>query len=118
MPHTVQQIREFLFRDSLFLRVTIFITGALIAAIPLAAVLFGALSKNYDFALYILLALFAVLGLFLLYASLFGSDRFLDNASNWANSGEILFFIGLLTFAIPITLLIRWLKNRPNRNDA
>jgi hypothetical protein len=100
------------------MRVTIFITGALITAVPLAAILFGALSKNYDSALYILLALFAILGLFLLYASIFGSDRFLDNASNWANSGEILFFLGLLTFAIPITLLLRYLKSRQNQNDA
>jgi hypothetical protein len=100
------------------MRVTIFITGALITAVPLAAILFGALSKNYDSALYILLALFAILGLFLLYASIFGSDRFLDNASNWANSGEILFFLGLLTFAIPITLLLRRLKSRQKQNDA
>lgn len=112
MLRSIQQIRDLLFGDSLFLRVTIFITGALIAAIPLAAVLFGALSKNHDSALYILLVLLAILGLFLLYAALFGSNLPLDNASNWANSGDILFFIGLLTFAIPITLLIRWLKKQ------
>jgi len=60
MLRLAQKIRDLLFRDNLFLRVTIFITGALIGAIPLAAVLLGALSKNYDSALYILLALFAI----------------------------------------------------------
>lgn len=118
MLRLAQKIRDLLFRDNLFLRVTIFITGALIGAIPLAAVLLGALSKNYDSALYILLALFAIFAMFLLYASTFGSDRLIDKAANWANSGDILFFLGLVTFAIPVTLLIRLYQNKHNQNDA
>ena len=113
-----QKIRDLLFGDNLFLRVTIFITGALIGAIPLAAVLLGALSKNYDSALYILLALLAIFAMFLFYASTLGSDRLIDKAANWANSGDILFFLGLVTFAIPVTLLIRLYQNKHNRNDA
>jgi len=118
MLRLAQKIRDLLFRDSLFLRVTIFITGALVGTIPLAAVILGTLSKNYDSALYILLALFAIFAMFLLYASTFGSDRLIDKAVNWANSGDILFFLGLVTFAIPVTLLIRLYQNKHHRNDA
>ena len=112
MIRAIQQIRDLLFKDDLFLRVIIVITGLLVAAIPFTAVLLGALSKNYDSALYVLLAVFAIFGLFLMYAGIFGSDHFLDKASNFANSGELFFFLGLVTFAVPITLLIRWLKRK------
>jgi len=118
MLRLVQKIRDLLFRDNLFLRVTIFITGALFGAIPLAAVLLGALSKNYDSALYILLALFAIFAMLLLYASTLGSDRLMGKAANWANSGDILFFLGLVTLAIPVTLLIRLYQKKHNQNDA
>ncbi len=118
MLRLARKVRDLLFRDNLFLRVTVFITGTLIGAIPLAAVLLGAMNKNYDSALYILLALFAVFAMFLLYASTLGSDRLIEKAADWSNSGDIIFFLGLVTFAIPITLLIRLYQDRHNKNGA
>jgi hypothetical protein len=115
MLRLAQKIRDLLFKDNLFLRVTIFITGALIGAIPLTAVFLGALSKNYNSALYILLVLFAIFAMFLLYASTFGSDRLVDKAAKWASSGDIIFMLGLVTFAIPVTLLIRLYQNKYNQ---
>ncbi len=118
MLKPVRKIRDLLFGDDLIVRVVIFITGALIAAIviPVSAII--SLGKDYDSALYILLAILTVFALFLLYASIFGSPRLVDKAANWANSGSIIFFIVQLALAIPITLLIRHYKNGHNRNDT
>ncbi len=102
-----QKILAELLEDDLLVRVIIFITGFLVGAIPIAFILFSDLTSNYDAVIYILLVLLTVLATFLIYASACGSKSLLEKAGDWANSGDLLFFLGLVTFAIPITLLIR-----------
>ena len=117
MLRIYRKISTLLFIDDLFVRVIIFITGLLIGAIPLAVVLYGGLANGHDSAIYILLVLLTTLAAFLLYSSTFGSKRLLDKAVDWANSGDLLFFLGLITFAIRITLLIRLYQNKNNKRD-
>ena len=108
----LQHMRDVLFDDDLFVRVIIFMTGALLLVIPVLAVLFGVLASGSDPALFILLGFFAVLAIILICSSLYGGDGLMKHASAWAGSGELAVVLGLITLAIPITLLIRLLRPR------
>jgi len=59
-------------------------------------------------------------GAFLVYASCFGSRALFDRATNFVSEGGdligILFVIVVGLVAIPITVLLRWV--RPRQNDA
>lgn len=112
-----QEIRD-LFDDDLFWRVMMFMTGLFFLAIPTLAIIFNVLSRDTDMALVILLGIFAIFGSFLLYAAVWGSARILEKAVGWGNSGEIAFVLGLLTFAIPITMIIRYVRRREQRRNT
>ena len=107
MHRAISQLRDDLFGDDLFIRVTVFIMGMIITAIPVLALVSGAASEANDLSFYILLGLMAVLGLFLFYASLRGGEKLLDKAVLWGISAELIFVLGLLTLAAPITIAIK-----------
>src|SRR5262245_5139432 len=115
MSRLLKYMHDALFSDDLLLRVFIFMTGALLLMIPVLAAVFGHLAAGADPALYIWVGFFAVLALSLIYASLFGGARLMKYASVWAVPGELAIFLGLITFAIPITLVIRLF--RPTRKN-
>jgi len=117
LVRALQEIRD-LFADDLFWRVMMFMTGVFFLAIPTLAIIFNVLSRDTDMALGILLAIFAIFGSFLFYAAVWGSARILEKAVNWGNSGEIAFFLGLVTFAIPITMIIRYVRRREQRRNT
>lgn len=105
-------LKEMLLKDDLLGRVMIFNTGVIIIAIPILAAYFGVISKNSDPAIYAILILFALLGLFLLYTPIWGSSKLLEKAADWANSGELGLILMLITFSIPITILIRLIQGK------
>lgn len=100
-------LKEMLVKDDLLTRVMIFNTGVIIIAIPILSAYFGIIAKDSDPVFYIALILLTLLGLFLLYTPVWGSNRLLEKAADWANSGELGLFLGLITLSIPITILIR-----------
>jgi len=113
----LQKIRD-LFGDDLFWRVMIFMTGLFFLAIPTLAIIFNVVRRDTDIALVILLGIFAIFGSFLFYAAVWGSARILRKAVAWGNSGDIAFFLGLITFAIPITIIIRYVRRREQGRDT
>ena len=105
-----------LVEDQLFTRVTVFIAGAVVAAIPIVALLSGVVVDVSDGALNVLLALLGLLGAFLLFAAAWGNDNILLKAVVWSCPGDLMLTLGLLTLAAPITLLINYLARR--RHDG
>ena len=115
MRHTISQLRDDLFGDDLFPRVTIFIMGMIITAIPILALVSGVAFEANDSSFYILLGLFAVLGVFLFYASVRGGEKLLDKAALWGIPAELIFVLGLLTLAAPITIVIKRFRKQNER---
>jgi len=113
----LQEIRD-LFEDDLFWRVMMFMTGLFFLAIPTLAIVFNVLRQDTDMALVILLGIFAVFGTFLIYAAVSGSARILEKAVAWGNSGDIAFALGLVTFAIPITMIIKYVRRRESQRNT
>ncbi len=112
MRHAISRLRHDLLGDDLFARVTIFIMGMIISAIPVLAVVSGVARKVDDSALYILLGLLSVLGIFLLWAALRGGEKLLDRAALWGIPPELVFVLGLLTLAAPITIAIKRVRRQ------
>ena len=98
--------------DQLFIRVTVFIVGAVAAAIPIVALLSGVVVEVNDGALNMLLLILEVVGGFLLFASVWGNDNVLLKAVVWSCPGDLMLTLGLVTLAVPITLLINFFARR------
>lgn len=90
-------------------------TALFFLAIPVLALIFNVLNQNTDMALVILLGILAVFGSFLLYAAIYGSSHILEKAVFWGNSGEVVFILGVITLAIPITIIIKQVLHRKQR---
>lgn len=114
MP-TLQKISA-LFEDELFWRVMTFMTGLFFLAIPTLALIFNVLNQHADMALVILLGIITSFGSLLLYAAVYGSARTLKKAVFWGNSGEVAFILGLITLAIPVTMIIKYARSRRQRS--
>lgn len=102
--------------DDLFVRVTIFMTGLLFDFVPALALVTGVLTRESDPALIILLSLIAVAGAWLMYASRAATADRLDNFVTLLALSDFLIIWGVITMALPITLLIRAVRRR--RRDA
>lgn len=112
MSLRLQRATRALFVDDLFSRVLIFMTGTLFLAVPLLALGFDVITRSSDSALLVLISILVIVGSFFIYASTKGSDRLIERTAIWSDSGELLILFGLLTLAIPITLLIRYFRPR------
>jgi len=107
-----------LFERQLFWRVTIFMTGCLLALIPVLALSFGIANQRSDPALLILLVLIVALATFFMWSAVGASERSLDSAVGWFAMSELLFILGMLTLAVPITLIIRALQHQTERSTS
>jgi hypothetical protein len=107
-----------LFEGQLFWRVTIFMTGCLLALIAVVAPSFGIANHHSDPALLILLVLIAALATFFIWSAGAASERSLDRAVGWFAMSELLFILGMLMLAVPITLIIRALKHQTERSRS
>ena len=93
--------------DELVLRVTICATGVLLLLPTLLALFTGLAFEVNDGALYIVLAVFAAIGGFLVYAAVLGNSAVLKKAVVWAVPDSLFMALALLTMAIPIALVIK-----------
>ena len=110
-----------LFRDPLFFRVCLALWSLPLLSVGIAAVLLVRPTAAFDWVIFALLLAIGGLGSWLAYAAVFGNGRLFDKATTWASEGAdgvgLIVAVGVVTIAVPVTLLIRVFIPSPARPD-
>jgi hypothetical protein len=119
MTNTASSRFRRFFRDSIFVRVCVFIYGAIFLTLGSAMLLAFVPTEPIEW----LITAFGVgiggLGSFMVYASVFGRLRILEKASDAVSDGGeiigIIFMLVVLTVALPITAVIKLARSTRRR---